>query len=80
MKIRIRQLRKIIREAILQEGNIGTKTMNAKSHLDNLDCGTRIRRGDMNGNDITKEIQREFPDVSDMEASKIAADYIEGQY
>lgn len=76
----MRRLRNIIREAILLEGNRGTKSMKANQHLDRLDTGSRVRRGDMNGNDVAKEIQRKFPDISDSEATEIASDYVESQY
>ena len=52
----MRRLRNIIREAILLEGNRGTKSMKANQHLDRLDIGRRVRRGDFNGNDVAKEI------------------------
>lgn len=80
MKITMRRLRNIIREAILLEGNRGTKSMKANQHLDRLDIGRRVRRGDFNGNDVAKEIQRKFPDISDSEADEIASDYVESQY
>jgi len=80
MKITMRRLRNIIREAILLEGNRGTKSMKANQHLDRLDMGRRVRRGDFNGNDVAEEIQRKFPDISDSEADEIASDYLESQY
>ena len=76
----MRRLRNIIREAILLEGNRGTKSMKANQHLDRLDMGQRVRRGDLNGNDVAKEIQRKFPDIADSEAGEIASKYIESQY
>lgn len=80
MKITMRRLRNIIKEAILLEGNRGTKSMKANQHLDRIDTGRRVRRGDMNGNDVAKEIQTRFPDISDIEAAEIATAYVESQY